>query len=65
MIDGWNLTGSNPKNNVPIQGIEMLILFVFAMLIMMLIIWGFYMLLYGNFLGKLKKNYQELQKIES
>jgi hypothetical protein len=65
VIDGWNLTGSNPKNNVPIQGIEMLISFVFAMLIMMFIIWGFYMLLYGNFLGKLKKNYQELQKIES
>ncbi|MEY4038226.1 MAG: hypothetical protein RIR67_536, partial [Bacteroidota bacterium] len=47
------------------HGTAMILPFVFAMLFIMLFIWAFYKLLYGNFLGKLKDNYEELQKIES
>jgi hypothetical protein len=43
----------------------MVIPFLIAMFFIMLFIWGFYKILYGNFLGKLKTNYEELQKIES
>lgn len=36
----------------------------FIMIVTMLGIWLFYKLLYGNFLNKLKTNYEELQKID-
>ena len=63
-IDGWN--NSNSKvDDIPNQGTAMVIPFLIAMFFIMLFIWGFYKILYGNFLGKLKNNYEELQKIES
>lgn len=63
-IDGWN--NSNTKvDDIPNNGTAMVIPFLVAMLFIMLFIWGFYKILYGNFLGKLKTNYEELQKIES
>jgi hypothetical protein len=63
-IDGWN--NSNTKvDDIPEHGSAMVLPFVLAMLFIMLFIWGFYKLLYGNFLSKLKKNYQELQQKES
>ena len=63
-IDGWN--NSNSKvDDIPNQGTAMVIPFLIAMFFIMLFIWGFYKILYGNFLGKLKTNYEELQKIES
>jgi hypothetical protein len=64
-IDGWNDSGNNKIDNIPNHGTAMILPFVFAMLFIMLFIWAFYKLLYGNFLGKLKDNYEELQKIES
>jgi hypothetical protein len=64
-IDGWNDSGKNKIDNIPNHGTAMILPFVFAMLFIMLFIWAFYKLLYGNFLGKLKDNYEELQKIES
>jgi hypothetical protein len=66
-IDGWNYSWkeSGKAGTIPDHGVEMIIPFVLAMLFIMLFIWGFYKLLYGNFLKKLKVNYNELQKIES
>ena len=65
-IDGWNNSWkeSEKPGSIPDNGIGIIIPFVFAMLFIMLLIWGFYKLLYGNFLGKLKTNYEELQKID-
>ena len=65
-IDGWNNSWkeSGKPGSIPDNGIGMIIPFVFAMLFIMLLIWGFYKLLYGNFLGQLKTNYEELQKID-
>ena len=63
-IDGWN-NSNNKVDNIPNHGTGMIIPFLIAMLFIMLFIWGFYKLLYGKFLGKLKTNYEELQKIES
>ncbi|MEY4011630.1 MAG: hypothetical protein RIT22_754 [Bacteroidota bacterium] len=66
-IDGWNKNWkeSGKSGAIPDDGIGFIIPLVFVMLFLMLFIWGFYKLLYGNFLGKLKDNYEELQKIES
>lgn len=64
-IDGWNSAGSSMSDTIPNQGIAMVIPFVIVMLFVMLFIWGFYKLLYGQFLKKLKDNYNELQQIES
>jgi hypothetical protein len=66
-IDSWNQSWkeSGKIGSIPDHGTAMILPFVFAMLFIMLFIWGFYKLLYGNFLGKLKNNYEELQKIES
>lgn len=65
-IDGWNDSWkeSGKPGSIPDNGIGMIIPFILAMLFIMLLIWGFYKLLYGNFLGKLKTNYEELKKIE-
>ena len=63
-IDGWN-NGNTKVGDIPNQGSGMIIPLVFAMLFIMLFIWTFYKILYGNFLKKLKTNYEELQKIES
>lgn len=66
-IDGFNESWkkSGKEGVIPDHGIGMILPLVFAMLFIMLFIWGFYKLLYGKFLGKLKTNYEELQKIES
>jgi len=66
-IDSWNQSWkeSGKTDSIPDHGTAMILPFVFAMLFIMLFIWAFYKLLYGNFLGKLKDNYEELQKIES
>jgi hypothetical protein len=66
-IDGWNKSWkeSGKLGAIPDDGIGFIIPLIFAMLFLMLFIWGFYKILYGNFLGKLKTNYEELQKIES
>ncbi|MEN9876561.1 MAG: hypothetical protein RLZZ529_1558 [Bacteroidota bacterium] len=63
-IDGWNNSNTNVAD-IPNHGTAMVIPFAIAMFLIMLFIWGFYKLLYGNFLGKLKTNYEELQKMES
>jgi hypothetical protein len=62
-IDGWN-SGKTKIDNIPDHGTAMVIPFIIAMCLIMLFIWGFYKLLYGNFLKKLKDNYEELQKID-
>ncbi len=66
-IDGFNKSWkeSGKLGAIPDDGIGFIIPLIFAMLFLMLFIWGFYKILYGNFLSKLKTNYEELQKIES
>lgn len=66
-IDSWNQSWkeSGKASVIPNHGTGMIIPFVFAMLFIMFFIWAFYKILYGNFLKKLKDNYEELQKIES
>jgi hypothetical protein len=63
-IDGWN-NSSSSIDNIPDQGTALIIPFMIAMVLIMSFIWGFYKLLYGKFLKKLKDNYNELQIIES
>lgn len=62
-IDGWN-NGNTKVEDIPDHGTAMILPFMLAMLFIMLFIGGFYKLLYGNFLSRLKNNYEELQKIE-
>jgi hypothetical protein len=66
-IDAWNKSWkeSGKSGVIPDEGIGFILPLVFASLFFMLFVWGFYKILYGNFLGKLKTNYEELQKMES
>ena len=63
--DGWNV--ANPPNSHYNKVLDEnnFLAIAFIMIITMLGIGLFYKLLYGNFLKKLKDNYEELQKIES
>jgi hypothetical protein len=53
------------KNDSVLNTTEVFVILFIATLLIIGFVWGFYQLLYGFLLKKLKKNYQELQKIES
>ncbi len=64
-IEGFNegYRSGNPKNAKELVEVNYITLFIVALLIMGGI-WLFYKLLYGGFLKKLKRNYEELKKID-
>ena len=59
--DGYN-SGKKLKVEV-IDSTNYLVLILISLLVMGFI-WGFYKLIYGGFLSKLSKNYEELKKID-
>jgi hypothetical protein len=61
--DGYNI--DHPSQYKKVLDENNFFVIGLMMVITMIIIWLFYKLLYGNFLKKLKVNYEELQKIES
>jgi hypothetical protein len=61
--DGYN--SANPLHYKKVLEEDNFLAIGFIMIVTMLVIWLFYKLLYGNFLKKLKDNYEELRKIES
>ncbi len=63
--DGWNAANPADSQYKKVLDVNNFFAIAFIMIITMLGIWLFYKLLYGNFLKKLKDNYEELQKIES
>ncbi len=58
-------TDVKAQNNFSNHVTFTIIVITFISIIMIAIIWAFYQLLYGFLLKKLKKNYEELQQIES
>ena len=54
---------ANPEAT-PISDTGFIIIFIFSMLFVIALIFGFYKLLYGFFLNRLNKNYKELQKLD-
>lgn len=64
-IDGFNASyrQANP-NAEELSQTGFIIIFIFSMLFVVGIIFGFYKLLYGILLNRLNKNYKELQKME-
>jgi hypothetical protein len=60
-IDGFNNAYS--KDHAVNRTTEYLVI-IFIVPLIMVLIWGFYKLLYGSLLSKLNKNYKELMKID-
>lgn len=60
-IDGFN--NAHSKDNSLNTKTEYIII-IFIVPVIMIIIWGFYKLLYGGLLKKLNNNYKELMKID-
>ncbi len=60
-IDGFNNAYSEDHGVNPIKEY---IVILFIVPLVMVLIWGFYKLLYGSLLDKLNKNYKELMKID-
>ena len=60
-IDGFNNAYS--KDHAVNRTTEYLVI-IFIVPLIMVLIWGFYKLLYGSLLDKLNKNYKELMKID-
>jgi len=60
-IDGFNNAYS--KEHAVNRTTEYLVI-IFIVPLIMVLIWGFYKLLYGSLLSKLNKNYKELMKID-
>jgi hypothetical protein len=54
---------ANPEAT-PISDTGFIIIFIFSMLFVIALIFGFYKLLYGFLLNRLNKNYKELQKLD-
>ena len=61
LIDGFN--NAHSKDNSLNTKTEYIII-IFIVPVIMIIIWGFYKLLYGGLLKKLNNNYKELIKID-
>ena len=57
-------TDVKAKNNFSNHAIFTILLITFISIILAIIIWMFYQLLYGFLLKKLKRNYEELRKID-
>lgn len=57
-------TDVKAKNNFSNHAIFAILLITFISIILAIIIWMFYQLLYGFLLKKLKRNYEELRKID-
>jgi hypothetical protein len=64
-IDGFNASyrQANP-NAEELSQTGFIIIFIFSMLFVIALIFGFYKLLYGFLLNRLNKNYKELQKMD-
>ena len=64
-IDGFNASyrQANP-NAEELSQSGFIIIFIFSMLFVVGIVFGFYKLLYGILLNRLNKNYKELQKMD-
>ena len=64
-IDGFNASyrQANP-NAEELSQTGFIIIFIFSMLFVVGIVFGFYKLLYGILLNRLNKNYKELQKMD-
>jgi predicted permease len=52
------------KNDFSSEMTIVIVGLLFLSVIIIALIWGFYQLIYGFLLKKLKRNYEELQKIE-
>jgi len=64
-IDGFRAGYKNANpDTAPISDVGFIIIFIFSMLFVIAIIFGFYKLLYGFLLNRLNKNYKELQKMD-
>jgi hypothetical protein len=50
--------------SVKIEGSKLTFIILITMLIVIPFMWGFYRLLYGKLLNRLKKNLNDLKKIE-
>nr|WP_298660931.1 hypothetical protein [uncultured Flavobacterium sp.] len=60
-IDGFKDMGTK---SVKIEGSKLTFIILITMLIVIPFMWGFYRLLYGKLLNRLKKNLNDLKKIE-
>ena len=60
-IDGFNNAYSKDHN---VNRTTEYLVIIFIVPLIMVFIWGFYILLYGSLLNKLNNNYKELMKIE-
>jgi hypothetical protein len=60
-IDGFKDMGTK---SVKIEGSKLILIIFITILIVIPLIWGFYRLLYGKLLNRLKKNLNDLKKIE-
>lgn len=60
-IDGFKNMGTK---SVKIEGSKLILIIFITILIVIPLIWGFYRLLYGKLLNRLKKNLNDLKKIE-
>jgi magnesium-transporting ATPase (P-type) len=65
-LEGWYSNGNefNPFNSKSLTTIQYFII-VLVMVFIAFIMWGFYMILFGNLLNKLKQNFKELNSLDS
>ncbi|CAM1366774.1 hypothetical protein [Tenacibaculum xiamenense] len=65
LIEYYNTHGIETPDNKETFITSLMISLCIAIVIMFLLLWGFYKLIYGRLLNKLNKNYKELIKLEN